>query len=51
MTGIFTPVRLSITWSESWNVLPRLRASIFPTEVLPAPIMPTRKIFSGTEPP
>src|SRR5688572_14421966 len=46
ITGIRTPVERSISRSQSKNVLPRRFASNFPMEVLPAPINPTRKMFS-----
>src|SRR3954469_11604480 len=45
MTGILTPQRLSISRSESTKRRRRRRARSLPTVVLPAPIMPTRKMF------
>src|SRR6185295_7936578 len=45
MTGILTPQRVSISRSESTKRSFRRRASSLPTVVLPAPIMPTRKMF------
>jgi hypothetical protein len=50
MSGIFTPQRSSISWSESKKRSLRRRASNRPTVVLPAPIRPTRKMFPGFTP-
>ena len=40
---------LSISWSRVVERLAELRASSLPTDVLPAPIMPTRKMLPGNE--